>query len=187
MASFSLISLLVERLTCQLFNKETCQGRTWQISPSTRANKTCQGENLFVWTTLKYCTVWLCWCLQECVHKLQKLRQMSHVPGRLPSPCTSEIDGDVTPLLSRSQGPGTAQVGEGGKNAWITISDDDTADEKAVAMETEESATAVNEAPSKARTGGHWNAYVNSVWLWRLICGETSRFRSPIKLILDFW
>ena len=28
----------------RLFNKETCQGKTWHIFPSTRANKTCQGE-----------------------------------------------------------------------------------------------------------------------------------------------
>ena len=57
MAGFSLTSLLVEKLACQIFNKEISQGKTWHISPSTRENKTCQGENVLVWTALFSCVV----------------------------------------------------------------------------------------------------------------------------------
>ena len=47
MASFSMTTRIVGKLACQLFNKET-----WHISPSTRAIRTCQGENMLAWTTL---------------------------------------------------------------------------------------------------------------------------------------
>ena len=53
MPSCSLTSLLVEKLAYQLFSKQTYQGEACRFFPSTRANKTCQGENLLVWTALK--------------------------------------------------------------------------------------------------------------------------------------
>ena len=48
----SLTNLLVGKLACQLFNKQTCQEKICYFFPSTRENITCQGENLLAWTTL---------------------------------------------------------------------------------------------------------------------------------------
>ena len=36
--------LLVKKLARQFLNKNPCQGKFCQISPHTRANKTCQGK-----------------------------------------------------------------------------------------------------------------------------------------------
>ena len=49
MAIFTLTSAHGEKLGCQFFNEATCQSETCHFSPSTRANKTCQGDNLLVW------------------------------------------------------------------------------------------------------------------------------------------
>ena len=54
MPSFSLTSFLVEKLACQLFNKQICQGKR-AIFPVHTSKKNWQGENLFLWTTLEAC------------------------------------------------------------------------------------------------------------------------------------
>ena len=92
MPSVSLTSLLVEKLACQLFNKETCQRKTWHISPSTRANKTCQGGNVLLWTT----------------------RQ----PNPNPGPNPGDLDGPhqpTEPLLWETPGKGTLPPSEVGR------------------------------------------------------------------------
>ena len=52
------------------FSKKTCQGKTWHISPSTRANKTCQGN-------------WSWWKLSRArwTHQLRALEFGMHTPS----------------------------------------------------------------------------------------------------------
>ena len=49
MPSFSLTILFIEKLACQLFNKATCQEKTCNFFPSTRANKTCEEKLATMW------------------------------------------------------------------------------------------------------------------------------------------
>ena len=73
--------LLVEKLVCQLFNMQTCQGKTLHFFPSTRANTTCLGETLLVWATVKSVYCWFVCMKLRCNQNLSQCCQAA-LPAR---------------------------------------------------------------------------------------------------------
>ena len=70
LANLWLLSFLVQKLTCQLLNKDNRQGKTCQIFPYTRERKTCQLKTYTIknWQTVEY--LWNIRGLSDAVFRL---------------------------------------------------------------------------------------------------------------------